>query len=926
MAGGAATEANREQAAELLEPLQKPVPPVRIPWSYTAAAWLSAAVVALILAGYVALMAACLWFTLDYLVAHGRLLFQGARQGSAVGYLFLGLGVLGVLILLVKPVLHASPSSLAPTLLRPDQQPLFFEYLRDLCKALGTPIPARVRVDLSTNASASVRRPWRRAFRAELEMTLGLPLLAAMEVREISSIMAHELGHFTRPRMGQVLAIIHAANHWFARAVYERDRFDLWLDVHCAGGSWIVRLPALFARLFLRVGRGILWVFMALGRLGTCMVSRADEYNSDRYAVRLCGAEAHVNALQKTSSLSVVLGVALSEARQSWEDKRLPDDLPRMVAARAERLDRAQRSEILTAMGKERTGWFSTHPCLADRIQAARSSESSPPVRSSRPAADLIEDFPTVCRKATVAFYRGVLGGEFKPSALVPSDSILKEHADLFESRKALARYYQGGVLVIRPIYPGPEAARAPEDSGRAREDLLAGRELALDNARDLQDLMGEYASNDAALFQLFLVRHLTAAGVGLDPRPELGLHSMDRATIQRREEALQARAGEVVFAMSPFEENVRTRMTRALQLARSPEQGVDLASVDRLLATAAALERAQSTVRDTAWNLRVLLMLMRIDFENGHVLALAVDRHGRELCGNLTALQETLQQVPYPFEHGKAGATLSGYLFDKPVIGSAPSAVAAVAMTALERIDLLIWRVLSQLALIAEKVETALGLAPPAEPPEEIAAESWIEPRVPFHNHPALQAPVAALVLGLMVALGYGVTEALPRFSVLPKHDQYRPVIVSARWTPPPREDVWRNGFQPYRPVENPKPAHFSDASAAPNAPQVDPWGRLVITDSFGRRHVQDSTGRRRPYDPVPNPSGVRMDAFGRPYVPNPMEHRTGPFGGHDPLRDHPGRRSPGSDPFGPRDPRPSAPQPGGFGPSPPSPRSPFR
>ncbi len=905
--------------SELLEPLRKPLPPLRLPWSLAAAAWLSGAVMVLILAAYVALMAASLWFTLDYLVAHGRLLLQGTFRGSAVGYLALGFGVLGVLLLLVKPMFHASPSSRDSALLQPGEQPLFFEYLRHLSDALGTPMPARVRCDLSTNASATVRRSLRRGFRAELELTLGLPLLAAMDVREVSSIMAHELGHFTRTRSGQVLALIHVANMWFARAVFERDRFDQWLDVCCAEGG-ILRLPALLARLFLRVGRGILWVFMALGRLGTSMVSRADEYNSDRYAVRLCGPEVHVSSLRKTSTLSVVLQIALAEAAQSWEDKRLPDNLPLFVAARAERLDRVQRSEFLTSLGKEQTSWFSTHPCLADRIQAARSLDATPAVRSTRPAADLIEDFPRLCRKATIAFYRDILEGEFDPKTLVPSESILKNHADLAESQKALARYYQGEVLGIRPIYPAPEAGCAAEDPGLVRKELVENRMEMLGIVQGLQELMCDYASVDAVLRELFLLRRLAEAGIGLPPRPDLGLHEANRATIQKREDVMRERAAEIVRAMSRHEGIVRSRMTHALQLARSSERGIDLASLDRLLLTAAALERTQSTVQSASWNLRLLLVVMQIDAGNGNAFGFAVDRTARSLRDNLVELQEKLKDVAYPFEHGKSGITLSGYLFDQLVIKSTPAAVAGIAMSVLQRVDLLIWRVLSQLAVTAEQVEADLGLAP-AESPEMVASEEWAERRPPLRTHPALQAPVAAVVLALIAALGYGVIEAAPRFAVLPKHEQYRPVIVSARWTPPPREDVWHRGFQAYQPFHTPHPRPGLHQPAVPNSTHVDQWGRLVITDMWGRPRVQDPTGHLQPYEPPADPSGVRHDAFGRPYV-SPWEGHHPGVPRMDPMVPDPLRRQRSSNPFRPWDPRPpsygpTVPQPGGSGPS---------
>ncbi len=177
-----------------------------------------------------------------------------------------------------------------------------------------------------------------------------------------------------------------------------------------------------------------------------------------------------------------------------------------------------------------------------------------------------------------------------------------------------------------------------------------------------------------------------------------------------------------------------------------------------------------------------------------------------------------------------------------------------------------------------------AIRLAPPLDPP----APAWEEAapdRPPLHTHPALQAPVAALVLGLIVALGYGLTEATPRFTGPPKNDNYRPVMVSARWTPPHREDVWHQGLRPYQPSAQ-APTFYGELGLNVHNPalpsHVDRWGRPIVPAPRGRPSVQDPEGwpgRPSPWTSQPGyqpygPTPPQRRGFGPSPVP-PWNHR---------------------------------------------------
>ena len=60
-------------------------------------------------------------------------------------------------------------------------------------------------------------------FKKDLVLTIGLPLVAGLSIREFGGVLAHEFGHFAQGGGMRLTALVRFVNGWFARVVYERD-------------------------------------------------------------------------------------------------------------------------------------------------------------------------------------------------------------------------------------------------------------------------------------------------------------------------------------------------------------------------------------------------------------------------------------------------------------------------------------------------------------------------------------------------------------------------------------------------------------------------------------------------------------------------------------------------------------------------------
>ena len=64
----------------------------------------------------------------------------------------------------------------------------------------------------------------------KLVLTIGLPFVAGVTLKQFAGVLAHEFGHFSQGAGMRLYALIMRINVWFARVVYQRDDWDETLD------------------------------------------------------------------------------------------------------------------------------------------------------------------------------------------------------------------------------------------------------------------------------------------------------------------------------------------------------------------------------------------------------------------------------------------------------------------------------------------------------------------------------------------------------------------------------------------------------------------------------------------------------------------------------------------------------------------------
>ena len=352
---------------------------------------------------------------------------------------------------MVKPLFARRPARTQPLTLTAQAEPRVHDLVRQICQAVGARAPQRIELSCDLNASAHLEPGWRGFFGNRLILTLGLPLVAGLTQRELAGVVAHEFGHFRQGGGMRVSALIRRVNHWFARVIYARDRWDVLIAQWAAGagGSWMM-LMTLWVQFGVGFARGVLWLLMKIGQTVSAALMRQMEYDADRCEIGLAGSAAFETAAVKFMVLGAVMEDVQLNMRRSWRAHfQLPDNLPVLVEYRAHRILPERRVRLENKAGLEKTGLLDTHPCTADRVRRARRlAQPGYDGLGDEPARDLFDSFDGLSRLVTLAHYQDNLNVPIAPDFLIPLEQLLRAEMDKTQAAAA-------------PDAPAPAPARA---------------------------------------------------------------------------------------------------------------------------------------------------------------------------------------------------------------------------------------------------------------------------------------------------------------------------------------------------------------------------------------------------------------------------------------------------------------------------------
>lgn len=408
--------------------------PVRLPWTYRPVAALVVLLALFQPLAYVGIMAAVAHGTYWWILNGGGIVGLGGRVVGRASLFVL----LIQLVLLLAPIVTGALvtllmiGALIPSrggghrpgyVLAPIEQPLLYAYVNRLCDIMGAPRPVRIELTSDANASASFDGDWAWLVRRKMVLTLGMTLMQGMRRRELTGVIAHELGHFTQGVGMRSTRIVGAINAWFYRVVHRRGAVDDVVESMLEVEFWAISLLGMLVAIAMTLVRWVVLAIASVSRLATMALLRRMEFAADRCHARVSGSAAFASGFARIIELDEGYHKAIEVAQMESAQSRLPEDFADLAVKISPKAER-DANGFLSGFQESGSVW-STHPPTDERVDAALRADEAGIVLNDGPALKLLRDTRTLSREVTRKLHEQVIGDSLARFRMLTTDEVL---------------------------------------------------------------------------------------------------------------------------------------------------------------------------------------------------------------------------------------------------------------------------------------------------------------------------------------------------------------------------------------------------------------------------------------------------------------------------------------------------------------------
>ncbi len=662
-----------------------------------------------------------------------------ADEGRSVTKMYAATLLVGPILLffLLKPLLARRSQYTEPQALDPKKEPLLFAFVHRLCEVTGAPVPTQIFVDINVNAAARIGTTLRAFIRRDMQLIIGLPLVADFSLRQLAGVLSHELGHFSQGSSMRLTYIVNRINTWFSRVVYGRDKWDDRLDRWSKSTDMRYVFVLQIARGLIWGTRRFLWLLMMTGYRVSRYTMRQMEFDADRYEAEVAGSDVFETTTRRMRILSVADSLAHNDLANMWSEGRLVNDLPGLVIASVDQLDAEVLKAIDEQYAKEETGKFDTHPSSRERVALVEANPTPGIFTDERPARELFSNFKAISRTTTLEFYRQFLGESIEQAHLIEVSKLIrgkKAHG----AQNAAAVSFFGGSLAWPRSLGMTNVSVTPTDDRESLARALTALRQRMEKSRHEYEAGCERLNN--ARYRLAsAVAATRALSAKLRLPPEF-LHTNDIKKSGAKRFVVQAKAelAEVEAVFTRYEKVSMQRFSTALASFKCPEIVAHMEEEETLRRRLAQLMPIARAVEKSIPQLATLeIQLMQLQFvaslasyvdegtgKKQNVLPLLMEQLP-PMMQQMHVLFETLKRVPYPYEHAEGVRTVARYALPTVPEHHDIGKVSDAASQILERMSTFYFRLLAGLAQIAIRAEVAAGLPEPKSREKEKSSDA---------------------------------------------------------------------------------------------------------------------------------------------------------------------------------------------------------
>ena len=714
---------------KILSALKGQIEPVETSSNYRQGIFIVTVVMVLLPLIYLGIIALVGYGVYYHAVNHGEMIDAARGRGKGIAVLaYVAPMVMGAFLVLfmLKPIFARAASTSKKRVLKPLAEPLLFHFVHSICDAVRAPRPKSIEMDCDVNASASFRRGfWSVLSGNDLTLTIGTPLVAGLNTRQLAGVLAHEFGHFSQGAGMRLTYIIRTISFWLTRAVYERDEWDerlvSWSQSIDIRIGWILYVT----RIFVWLTRKILWCLMWVGHAVSGYMLREMEFDADRHEARLAGSATFESTARRLAVLNFANQGAQRDLADFYREGRLGDDLAKLIRANAAQFDSNILAKINQFVDEQKTGTMDTHPCDTDRIANAKLENTNGIFQLERPSTELFRDFDTLSRNITIDYYSKIFGEKLRTSQLHKIDELLERQKGETNAYEAVDRFFQGCYIPSHSLQLSPPQEKVSNETLQQIKSLRkqivasaeAGRE-ALRHRDKIDDTLVEISQADKFLNAGFTIKHNTFS------QPLTSAAEVNSARIRANGQMADIKKRLTVIYRDAVQ---RLQLSLLLlnharvaeRLQESAEWRVEARKLPAVFHQIVEQSKALNQLRLQL----VFLNSLLLELQNGEPTEADINRVRaamRETNDQIVAIRASFKMALYPFDHADKQITIARFILKEIPDVENPGEILEAAEEILSTLPRLQYRILGRLCWIAEQAEKVAGLQPLPAPQED--------------------------------------------------------------------------------------------------------------------------------------------------------------------------------------------------------------
>ncbi|MDR1385562.1 MAG: M48 family metalloprotease [Planctomycetaceae bacterium] len=678
-----------------------------------------------------------IYFYCSFLLSHSDELLhnwesvKGRPQAQGLGLILTCLPIIvivTILFFMIKPLLFLWSGKDERLELTREREPFLFQFLDKLCDYVGAIPPSRVFINCDVNAAASFRHGiWSAIFGGhDCDLTLGLPLVAGMNMNQLVGVIAHEFGHFTQGGGMRFGNIIRIASFQFLQAAYGRDRLDRLIYTLSTTGHVLNIFFFMILRLFIWMTRLVLKGLMMLGFSISGYLSRQMEFDADQFEARVLGSKLFRDSTRRLLGLTISNSKSVYDVNKMFQDELLVDNYPRLIAANAEIMNELLQKWVDKDLEEnKKTGWFDTHPSYADRIQHAEAIEAEGVIDLDCPATWLFDNFDAVSRDATWHFYTVEHKLDVKNSSLKNINVVISELQEEAARNKTVGRYFQGLFCDRVAESLSWEPLAAPGNPAVCKNEIKAVRDRIVQKRESLEKHNEELEKIQNNFWQLQTVTYLQNckgdySGI-FDPEPPKRKY-LDNLAEKNR---VEFQKNDLLEQSAPEYRLMAKRLQQALSLicfepvTQRVENGETMRyRAEILYPIGCRLTQIYKRFAQL-YQQRTLILVLYVSGRKINSNSSAATKHNnaiesiqKEIFEGLKQTTNEMNEMQYPYDHAQGQVTLKTAMVPTAFDGTKNDLGLLMDTTEIihDRLGSLLGRIYLELASTAEKVESVLG------------------------------------------------------------------------------------------------------------------------------------------------------------------------------------------------------------------------